>query len=165
MKNSLALTIFFLSALLLSNRCSSPGDKYDIKFVLQIDEADIIRDLAANSRDTTFLKAIALARQKQINSQKAFVELFGEVFSEIDPDARLASIFATRDRRHLIDFNSTNDEVIKVITDEYQKSIDITNDVLLQRIDNFGIKKSKRHLEIIDNKIHITIKGCSLLLR
>ena len=116
MKNSLALTIFFLSALLLSNRCSSPGDKYDIKFVLQIDEADIIRDLAANSRDTTFLKAIALARQKQINSQKAFVELFGEVFSEIDPDARLASIFATRDRRHLIDFNSTNDEVIKVIT-------------------------------------------------
>jgi len=161
MRIRLALSILLISSLLLSDGCTTPGDKYDIKFVLSVDEAEFIRDLAGYDSDTVFVKAIALARQKQASSQEDYITLFGEAFSEIDSEAVLAAIFATREMAGLIDFNSTNDEVLKIITDEYQKSIENTRDVLLQRMDNLGIKKKNREFEIADNKIHITIKSLS----
>jgi SecD/SecF fusion protein len=95
--------------------------------------------LANNNKDSTFVKAIALAKEKKKNSGKDFLTLFGESFEEIDPNASLAAIFNTIELKDKIEFNSTNKEVLKVIKKESQAAIDNSFNILRSRIDRFGV--------------------------
>ncbi|PLX17909.1 MAG: hypothetical protein C0597_06740 [Marinilabiliales bacterium] len=79
--------------------------KGGMNVILEISVEDIIRAMANNSKDSTFQKALHLAREKSTNSRAEFVDLFGESFNEIDPDAKLAAIFNTIELKDKIDFN------------------------------------------------------------
>ena len=67
------------------------------------------------------------------------MDLFAESFKETDPNAKLAAIFNTVELKDKINYNSTNDEVIKVIRDESNGAIDRTYNILTTRIDRFGV--------------------------
>lgn len=73
--------------------------KGGMNVTLEVSMIDMIRSLSNYSTDTTFKRAIALAREYQKDSQEDFVTLFGRSFEEIDPNAQLAAIFATRELR------------------------------------------------------------------
>ena len=62
-----------------------------------------------------------------------------ESFSELDPNAQLASVFSTFELRDKVSLNSTNQEVEKVVTAEVQGAIDNSFNVLRTRIDRFGV--------------------------
>ncbi len=113
--------------------------KGGMNVTLEVSMVEMIRSLSNYSTDTTFNKAIALAREYQKESQEDFVTLFGRAFEEIDPNARLAAIFATRELRGRIDFNSTNEEVLRVIRSETEGAMDNAFNVLRNRIDRFGV--------------------------
>jgi SecD/SecF fusion protein len=113
--------------------------KGGMNVILEVSVVEIIRELANNSQDTTFQQAIALAQQKQRNSQADFVTLFGESFEEIDPNGRLAAIFNTPDLQDEVSFNSTNDEVLDVIRGRAEGAIDNSFNILRSRIDRFGV--------------------------
>jgi SecD/SecF fusion protein len=113
--------------------------KGGMNVILEVSMVEMIRSLANYSTDTTFNKAIALAREYQKESQEDFVTLFGRAFEEIDPNARLAAIFATRELRGRVDFNSTNEEVLRVIRSETEGAMDNAFNVLRNRIDRFGV--------------------------
>jgi SecD/SecF fusion protein len=113
--------------------------KGGMNVTLEVSMLDMIRSLANNSQDTTFNQAIALAREYQRNSQEDFVTLFGRAFEDIDPNAQLAAIFATREMRGQIDFNTSNEEVLRVIRAETEGSMDNAFNVLRNRIDRFGV--------------------------
>jgi len=113
--------------------------KGGMNVTLEVSMVEMIRSLSNYSTDTTFNKAIALAREYQKNSQEDFVTLFGRAFEEIDPNARLAAIFATRELRGKVDFNSTNEEVLRVIRSETEGAMDNAFNVLRNRIDRFGV--------------------------
>ena len=106
---------------------------------LEISVEDIIKAMANNSKDTTFQKAIRLAKEYSTDSRDDFVTLFGRAFSEIDPNAKLAAIFNTIELKDKIDFNSTNVDVLKVIDEEAQDAIDNSFNILRSRIDRFGV--------------------------
>ncbi len=113
--------------------------KGGMNVTLEVSMVDMIRSLADYSTDTTFNQAIALAREYQTESQENFVTLFGRAFEDIDPNARLAAIFATRELRGQIDFNSTNEDVLRVIRSETEGAMDNAFNVLRNRIDRFGV--------------------------
>jgi len=113
--------------------------KGGMNVILEVSVVDIIRTMANNSQDTTFQQALALANQKQRNSQSDFVTLFGESFEEIDPNGRLAAIFNTPELRDEISFNSTNEEVLSVIRSRTKAAIDNSFNILRSRIDRFGV--------------------------
>ena len=113
--------------------------KGGMNVTLEVSMVEMIRSLANYNTDTTFNQAIALAREYQKESQEDFVTLFGRAFGEIDPNARLAAIFATRELRGRVDFNSTNEEVLRVIRSETEGAMDNAFNVLRNRIDRFGV--------------------------
>ncbi len=106
---------------------------------LEVSVVDVIRSMANNSTDPTFNKAIEAALEKQKNSQQDFVTLFGEAFEKIDPNAKLASIFSTSELQDKINFNSTNQEILKAIKVEADGAIDRSFNILRNRIDKFGV--------------------------
>ncbi len=106
---------------------------------LEISVPEIIRALSGNSQDPTFQLAMENAIQAQRGSRDDFVVLFGRAFRETDPNASLAAIFATPEMRERINFNSTNDEVLRVIAREVDDAIDRSFQILRTRIDRFGV--------------------------
>ncbi|MEZ5106540.1 MAG: protein translocase subunit SecDF [Draconibacterium sp.] len=113
--------------------------KGGMNVTLEVEVSDLIRALSNYSNDSTFNAALAKAKVLQRNSQKDFVALFGQAFEEIDPNAKLASIFNTLELRDRINFNSTNEDVLKIIEEETSAAIDNSFNILRTRIDRFGV--------------------------
>lgn len=113
--------------------------KGGMNVTLEVSMVDMIRSLSNYNTDSTFIQAIALALEYQKDSQEDFVTLFGRAFEEIDPNGMLAAIFATRELRGQIDFNSSNVDVLRVIRAETEGSMDNAFNVLRSRIDRFGV--------------------------
>ena len=113
--------------------------KGGMNVMMEVSVPDIIYALAGNSNDETFRAAMQEASKQHLNSQKDFVDLFGEAYAKLDPNARLASIFLYEFKDKGITVNSTNDEVLKVIKDETASAIDRSYQILRTRIDRFGV--------------------------
>jgi len=113
--------------------------KGGMNVTMAVSVPEVIRALSGNSLDPTFNKALQLAIQKEKSSTADFVDIFNESFKQTDPNAKLAAIFNTVELKDRINFNTTNDEVIKVIRDETNAAIDRTYHILTTRIDRFGV--------------------------
>lgn len=119
--------------------------KGGINVILQISVKDIIRGLANNSTDPTFNEALALADQKQKNSQDAYVESFFLAFEEVNAkngtNTKLASpdIFANKALSNSINFDTPDNEVKNVIRTKVNESVVSAFEVLRKRIDKFGV--------------------------
>lgn len=113
--------------------------KGGMNVTLEVSMIDMLRSLSNYSSDSTFNKAMILARKYQEESQEDFITLFGRAFEDIDPNGRLAAIFATRELRGTIDYNSSNEEVLRVLRSETEGAMDNAFNVLRNRIDRYGV--------------------------
>ncbi len=113
--------------------------KGGMNVTLEISVDDLIRAMSNYSTDSTFNAALNRAEELQTESQEDFVTLFGQAFEEIDPNAKLASIFNTLELRNRVNFNSTNQEVLNVLHDETSSAIDNAFNIIRTRIDRFGV--------------------------
>ena len=115
--------------------------KGGMNVILEIAVEDIIRSLTAPQflTDPVYVQTMALAREKKMNSQSDFVDLFAEAFEELNPGAQLAQFFMTPETRGQIDFNSTNADVVAYLKEEAESAIDNSYNVLRNRIDRFGV--------------------------
>jgi SecD/SecF fusion protein len=133
--------------------------KGGMNVILEVSVPDIIKALSNYSKDTTFLKALKLAEEYQKSSSEDFVTLFGKAFEEIAPGARLAAIFNTMELKDKIDFNSTNEDVLKVLHKEVQDAIDNSFLVLSNRIDRFGVVQPTIQRLSTQGRIMIELPG------
>lgn len=113
--------------------------KGGMNVTMEVSVPDIIRALSNYSENPTFNKALQKALQKEKTSTKDFVDLFAESFREVDPNAKMASIFNNVQLKDRINYNSTNEDVINVIRGETNAAIDRTFNILRTRIDRFGV--------------------------
>ncbi len=106
---------------------------------LEVSPVDIIKGLSGNNNDEDFLKALVLASELQRSSQADFVDLFQDAFQEIQPDGRLAPIFANAANKDKnISFQSTDDDIVTLIKEEVRQAIDRSFNILRTRVDRFG---------------------------
>jgi SecD/SecF fusion protein len=115
--------------------------KGGMNVTLEVSVIDLIKSMANNSTDPSFLKSLDMAQEMQKNSQEDFVTLFGRAFEKNDPNAKLAAVFNTIDLQDRINFNTSNAEVIKVIKSEADAAISRTFNILRTRIDKFGVSQ------------------------
>ena len=113
--------------------------KGGMNVIMEVSVEDILKSLSNYNPDKSFNTALALAKQRQKQSQSDFLTLFGKAFQETDPNARLASIFGTVELKDKINFNSTNDEVMKVLDSEVTTAITNAFNILRTRIDRYGV--------------------------
>lgn len=114
--------------------------KGGMNVTLEVSVVDLVRSLAgANQNDPAFKKAIDRANELQKSSNKGFVDLFGQAYKEVDPNASLAAVFANIENQDKINFNSTNDQVLKHLNEEAAAAISRSFNILRTRIDKFGV--------------------------
>lgn len=113
--------------------------KGGMNVILEVAVEDIVMALSNYSADRNFNEAIRIAKQRQLGSQADFLDLFQRAYEELDPNARLAAIFSTIELKDKVNFNSTNEEVIKVLKSESESAIENAFNILRTRIDRFGV--------------------------
>jgi len=113
--------------------------KGGMNVILEVSVEDILKALSNYNPDKTFNLALARAKELQKASQSDYLTLFGKAFQELDPNAKLASIFGTIDLKDKINFNSTNEQVLKVLDTEITGAIANAFNILRTRIDRFGV--------------------------
>lgn len=115
--------------------------KGGMNVTLEVSVVDVINSLSGYSRDTVFQAALKRAGELQRETEDDFITLFGQAYTQIDPNARLASIFATLDLKEKVKPTSTNEEVLEVLRAEAESAIDVSFNVLRSRIDKFGVSQ------------------------
>ncbi len=106
---------------------------------LEVTPDEIIKGLAGNPKDKTFLKALQNAKGLQKNSQASFVDLFSQSYEELGgQDTRFVQFFANSANRDKISLSSSKDEVLDLVKDEVNGAIDRSFNILRTRIDQFG---------------------------
>lgn len=106
---------------------------------LEVSPVDIIKGLSGNNDDPQFLEALELASELQRNSQEDYVDLFEQAYNEVSNGGSLATIFANAANRDKnISFQSSNNDIIKLIKDEVRQAIDRSFNILRTRVDRFG---------------------------
>jgi len=114
--------------------------KGGMNVTLEVSVSDIIRSLADFNTNPNFNQALTLATERQkTNSQVSYIDLFVQAYTELDPQAKLATIFSTFELKDKILLTTSNAEVVKVLKTEVEGAIANSFNVLRQRIDRFGV--------------------------
>ena len=122
---------------------------------LEVSLDELVRSMANNPTDLALNQAIADANKAKANSQLDFVSLFGQAYMAKNPSAKMAYLF-TKPSEKEITINSSNDQVIAKIRKESKDAIKRTYNVLLTRIDKFGVVNPNMNLD--ENKGIITVE-------
>lgn len=114
--------------------------KGGMNVTLEISVPDIIRALSNYNTTPNFNKAIQVASERQkTRSGTPYLDLFVQAYNEIDPQAKLATIFSTFELKDRISLSSTNEQVVQVLRTEVDAAISNSFNVLRTRIDRFGV--------------------------
>ena len=114
--------------------------KGGMNVTLEVSVADIIRSLSDFNTNPNFNQALNLATERQkTNSQVSYIDLFVQSYTELDPQAKLATIFSTFELKDKILLTTSNADVVKVLKTEVDGAIANSFNVLRQRIDRFGV--------------------------
>lgn len=130
--------------------------KGGMNVMMEVSVPDIIEVLSGHSTDPTFVEALRIANEQHLNSQRDFVDLFGDAFQQIDPNAKLAPIFLFEFKDKGITVNSTNAEVLDVIKEETNSAIDRSYQILRTRIDRFGV--AQPNIQKLENSGRILVE-------
>jgi SecD/SecF fusion protein len=114
--------------------------KGGMNVTLEVSVADIIRSLSDFNTNANFNQALVKATELQkTNSQISYIDLFVKAYTQIDPQAKLATIFSTFELKDKISLTTSNADVVKVLKTEVDGAIANSFNVLRQRIDRFGV--------------------------
>ncbi len=133
--------------------------KGGMNVTLEISLSDLVRSMANNNTDTTFNKAIRIAEARSAKSDGNFIDIFTAEYKKLAPNVKLASIFATKENAPRITYNSSDDDIIKVLKEESQGAIDRSFNILRTRIDKFGVTQPNIQLQQGSNRVLIELPG------
>lgn len=122
---------------------------------LEVSLDELVRSMSNRPNDPILNKAIADANKAKANSQANFITLFGQAFEKNNPGRKMAQHFTKASEKE-ITLNSTNEQVLSKINKEAKDAIKRTHNVLLTRIDKFGVAQPNVNLD--ENKGIITVE-------
>lgn len=131
-----------------------------INVTLDVALDGLIKGLANNPKDPLLLRAITAAQNKKLNSDRNFIDLFGEAFGEVNPGIKLAPQFANTNRNQL-NINASNDQVISYIKGQANAAMGQTFEVLRRRIDKFGVAQPNISLDEDKGIISVELAGAT----
>ncbi|MBQ8812414.1 MAG: protein translocase subunit SecDF [Bacteroidales bacterium] len=113
--------------------------KGGMNVMLQVQLEDLVKALAGGNAAPEFTNALALAKERSVDSRNDFITLFADAWKETSNGMPLAQIFGTYEMRDKIGPESTDEQVIEVIRAESESAISNSFNVLRNRIDRFGV--------------------------
>ena len=113
--------------------------KGGMNVMLQVQLQDLVKAISGNSMNPEFQKALALAKERSVNSREDYITLFADAWKEVSNGQHLAQIFGTYEMKDKITPASSDADVISVIRDEAESAVANSFNVLRSRIDRFGV--------------------------
>lgn len=134
--------------------------KGGMSVVLQVDLKEFIIALSNNSKDPTFLAALETASERIKNAQSDYVTLFADAFLENTEGKTLASIFSrNQSLRDQINFETEDAEVVRIIREKANETVDLTYKRIKDRIDKFGVTQPNVSLDASRDLIIVELPG------
>ena len=134
--------------------------KGGMSVVLQVDLREFIRSLASSSKDPTLEEALENAAKAQANTESDFVTLFADEWKKIAGDKKLAPIFQRNEAlRDEINYNTTDGEVIAILRQKANETVDLTFNLLKERIDRLGVAQPNVSLDNERDLILVELPG------
>lgn len=119
--------------------------KGGINVLLEINQRDLVTNLADYSTNPVFVEALDRTDKAQENSTNSYIQNFFVQFDIVNKEKganlKLASpeIFGTQNLSSEIKFNTSDEEVKKIITKKIEASIGAAYEVIRTRIDKMGV--------------------------
>ncbi|MFQ3574988.1 MAG: protein translocase subunit SecDF [Cytophagales bacterium] len=126
---------------------------------LEVSPVEILRVLANNNTSPQFNATLKSASEKAKTNQKKFSALFYDSFKENYPGGRLSSVFANSNTRGRIEYNSTDDQVLRFIDEELDNAIERSFNIVRTRIDQFGTIQPNVQRIAGTNRIQVELPG------
>ena len=126
---------------------------------LQVSLRDLVKTLANNSTDVVFNQALDKADVDAITSQSDYITLFVNEYEKLNPNGKLATLFANQDNREHLKFNDDNTKVETYLKDQASVAVQQTYTVINTRIDQFGVTQPNVQLLKSQNRILIELPG------
>ncbi|MGZ3765348.1 MAG: protein translocase subunit SecDF [Mucilaginibacter sp.] len=126
---------------------------------MQVSLRELVIALSGKNPDVVFNKALDQADFDARTSQSDYITLFVSEYEKLNPNGKLASIFATQSNQEHLKFNSTNAEVEKYLKDQADVAVQQTYTVLNTRIDQFGVTQPNIQLLKDKNQILVELPG------
>ncbi|MCB9081859.1 MAG: protein translocase subunit SecDF [Lewinellaceae bacterium] len=132
--------------------------KGGMSVLLQVDLRDFIRALANDSTDPTFLAALDKAAKAQATDPTDYVTLFANFYRE--SGQKLAPLFARNEAlREQINYETGDGEVVRVLRDKANETVDLTFKLLKERIDRLGVTQPNVSLDASRDLILVELPG------
>ncbi len=125
---------------------------------LEVSLDELVRSMSNNPKDVKLNKSLEEADRRKVNSQSDFVTLFGESFTQLYPNEKIAYLF-TKPSEKEITLNATNEQVLAIIRKEASGAIKRTYNVLQTRIDKFGVSQPNVNLDETRGIITVELAG------
>jgi len=126
---------------------------------MQVSLRDVVKNLSSNNPDVVMAQALDKADIDARTSQSDYITLFVSEYEKLNPNGKLASLFATQANKDHVKFNSTNAEVEAFLKDQADVAVQQTYTVLNTRIDQFGVVQPNIQLLKDRNQILIELPG------
>lgn len=133
--------------------------KGGMNLTIEVDDAAIIKALAAKKNDPKIDRALKNAQQRRTTSNASFVDLFVDELKKIDPNQPLVSYFLSRETSEILNVNSTDQDVIDYLKTEIESAFDNTFIVIRKRIDKFGVTQPNIQKLVGQSRILIELPG------
>jgi SecD/SecF fusion protein len=117
----------------------------------------VIKSLSNNPKDPQLLAAIAKANQLKVNSEADFITLFVDAYRSVAPNNKLSGIFAGAGKE--VKVTDTDDQVIAKLRERARGAIKQTYEVLVKRIDKFGVAQPNINLDEEKGVINVELAG------
>ncbi|HLS70556.1 MAG TPA: hypothetical protein VK027_02745, partial [Chitinophagaceae bacterium] len=122
---------------------------------LEVELKELIKNLSNNPDDVILEKTIEETEKLRAVRTDDYAKLFAEAYQKVNPNGRLASLFVKASNPD-ITHNTSNDAVIEMIRKESKEAINRTYNVIMQRVDRFGVASPT--IQLNENKGIITVE-------
>lgn len=130
-----------------------------IEVVLELSPETFILDMVRNPNNKELLLTINKTRQDIDSGEKNdFISAFVNNYDEINPGWSIVKIFQSSDHPDL-DRNSTNKEIEEFLHLQYERSFDVTREILAARIDRLSVASPTIQKDLLNQSIIIELPG------
>ncbi len=133
--------------------------KGGMNVTLEVSVSEVVKALASDSKDETFVATLAKAKEMQKSNQDNFVTLFAEAWAQTSNGKKLTSIFYTLENKDKISREATDEEVIEFISSETDAAFDRTFEVLRTRVNLFGVAQPNIQKLDASDRILVELPG------
>ncbi|MBV6405446.1 MAG: protein translocase subunit SecD [Flavobacteriales bacterium] len=126
---------------------------------LEVSIPELVDNLSENSGDPTFQAVMNAARARQVSSTEDFITLFADEWNKQAPNAKMAAVFHSADKKDMFPREATNAEIVEALRREARTAINNTENILRNRIDKFGVAQPGIQKQQFSGRIQVELPG------